>query len=449
MSSDQLLLRPYQDEFLFSDKKFPCLCAGVGTGKTYMLLLKIWQHCLDHPNSVALIVRKEFTDLRDSTLKDVKRYFGVVPDGNKEYKFPNGSVVMFRHGAEINVLKNMTLSIVAIEQAEEFDSDETFTFLRDRLRHPVGTCQLIIICNAHGHNWVWKNWVNKPPSEQYHLVTATTFDNVKNLRPDFIQDLKNMEVEAPNHYRQYVLNSFEEMGSDDYVFSLDELVRSSKLGMAVRPGFGYRIMGFDIARYGEDKCAAYGMVQCGTFHWAEFGVDEWGKTSAPDTEGRIRHLCREHRVDLKIIDEDGMGSMSSDYLNQKHKEAGLDPEFLGFRNTTFGFDANKFYGNRRTEAAFALKDLVFKGHINIKDEQTIQELMTLRYRFTNDGRRILVSKEEMRKDGIKSPNRADAIIMAASLIKGVFQKQTTIYTPRRALSQPSRETSLFKLAGVA
>jgi hypothetical protein len=448
MSSDQLLLKPFQDEYLFSTKKFPCLCAGVGTGKTYMLLLKIWQHCLDYPNSVALIVRKEYTDLRDSTLKDVRRYFGVVPDGNKEHKFPNGSVVMFRHGAEINVLKNMTLSIVGIEQAEEFDTDETFTFLRDRLRHPIGTCQLCIIANANGPNWVWKIWINNPPSDQYHMVTATTFDNMDNLRPDFIEDLRRMEKEAPNHYRQYVLNSFEEMGSDDYVFSLDELVESGKLGLTVKPGFGHKIAGFDIARFGEDKCSAYGIVQCDTFRWTEFLVDEWGKTSGTDTEGRIRHLSRAHHIDTKIIDEDGLGAMTSDYLNKEAKEAGLDPEFLGFRNTTFGFDANKFYGNRRTEAAFALKDLIFKRHISIRDDQTIQELMTLRYRFTNDGRRILISKDEMRRDGIRSPNRADAIIMAASVIKDVFKRQANVYRPTRQ-AQPTRETNLFKLAGVA
>jgi phage terminase large subunit len=139
-----------------------------------MLLLKIWRHCLEFPGSVALILRQEYTDLRDSTLKDVKRYFGIVPDRNKEYKFANGSVVMFRHGAELNVLKNMTLSIIGIEQSEEFETDEQFTYLRDRLRHPVGTLQLCQICNANGHNWIWRSWLNNPPSEQYHLLTILT-----------------------------------------------------------------------------------------------------------------------------------------------------------------------------------------------------------------------------------------------------------------------------------
>lgn len=442
----QLILKPFQDEFLFSEKKFPCLCAGVGTGKTYMLLLKIWRHCQEYPKSVALIVRKEYTDLRDSTLKDVKRYFGITPDANKEYKFSNGSVVMFRHGAELNVLKNMTLSIVGIEQSEEFETDEQFTYLRDRLRHPVGTRQMCQICNANGHNWVWKNWRNNPPSEEYHLVTATTFDNIDNLPADFINDLKRMEIESPNHYKQYVMNSFEEMSSDDYVFNFAELMKSKKLDFQLRQGFGHKIIGFDIARYGEDKCAAYGLVQCDTLRWSEFHIEEWCKVGLDETEGRIRSICRTTSADTRIVDEDGLGSSTYDYLNKEAKHAGLQPEFLGFRNLPYSFDDNKFYGNKRTEAAFNLKELISKGNVRISDEETIQELMTLRFRFLPDGRRILISKEENRKEGIKSPNRADALLMASSLIKGVFQKQQNMYSPRT--HQKVAEKSLFAIAGV-
>ena len=83
----QLKLKKYQADFYTSTARYPCLCSGIGTGKTLMLLLKIWDYCLKYPNSLALIVRKEFTDLRDSTLKDFTRYFNVSADANKEYSF--------------------------------------------------------------------------------------------------------------------------------------------------------------------------------------------------------------------------------------------------------------------------------------------------------------------------------------------------------------------------
>ena len=181
----EIKLVPFQDKFLFSQSRFPALCAGIGTGKTYMLLLKIWKFCEDYPNTLALIARKEYTDLRDSTLKDFERYFEVSIDSNKEYAFKNGSKIMFRHAAELNVLKNINLSIAGIEQAEEFENDEQFNFIRDRLRRDNAPLQqLCIVANANGHNWIWRRWINNPQSG-YEISVASTFDNALNLPADF------------------------------------------------------------------------------------------------------------------------------------------------------------------------------------------------------------------------------------------------------------------------
>lgn len=438
----EIKLRPFQDEFLFSTKKFPCLCAGVGTGKTFMLLLKAWNHAEQYPGSVGLIVRNEFTDLRDSTVKDFKRYFHVDIDSNKEYKFPNGSVLLFRHGSELNTLKNMSLSFCAIEQAEEFIDEEQFTMLRDRLRHPIGTRQLSIIANANGHNWVWKLWKNDPPSPEYHMVTATSFDNMINLPADFIADLKRMEIESPNHYAQFVMNSFEQMNEDDFVFNFQELMAAKIRTWAARMGYGHRIMGYDIARYGNDKCAAVGLHQHGALAWSVFHCEQWEHKDLDYTCGRILSTSNTNHSNDNVIDEDGIGSGPLDFIQHGRKRE----DFQGFRNTGYSFEENAFYANQRTAAAFKAREYVSKGWIAIADEALIQELMTLRYRYTNDGRRILVSKEDMRKKGVKSPNLADAFLMACSLIGEVKERQDNMYRPRH--SRESLEENLYTIAGV-
>ena len=66
----EIKLIPAQAEFLTSEKRFPHMIAGIGTGKTYMLLLKAVRFCKTYPGAVAMIVRKQFTDLHDSTLAD-------------------------------------------------------------------------------------------------------------------------------------------------------------------------------------------------------------------------------------------------------------------------------------------------------------------------------------------------------------------------------------------
>ncbi len=52
----------------------------------------------------------------------------------------------------------------------------------------------------------------------------------------------------------------------------------------------------------------------------------------------------------------------------------------------------------------------------------------------------------MRKEGIKSPNLADACIMAESLIGQVVQRQEQQYAPK--VQNYAQEDNLFKIAGV-
>lgn len=458
----EIRLNKYQERFLRCKRRFPALIAAVGTGKTFVGLLKMWKFCEKYPDSLFMLVRKEYTDLRDSTLKDMRSYFGVDFDSNKEYRFPNGSVIMARHGAELAVLKNVNLSGFLIEQAEEFDDDEVFTFLRDRLRRQTSPYrQGLLIANARGHNWLWKLWINnadeveeinKETGEytysrgEYYCSTANTFANAHNLPDDFVNDLKAMQVDAPHHYAQYVANSFEELEEDDYVFNFSELLEAQRLEIVPREGYGSRIMGFDIARFGNDKCAAIGIEQTGIHYWKMFHQEQWEKKDLDYTTGRILSLSATHNNDYNIIDEDGLGGGPLDFIQRGRKR----DDFEGFRNIKYSFGANRFFANPRTAAAFKLKEMVSKGFIQIPDEEVIQELMTLRYKFENDGRRRLISKDEMRKEGVKSPNLADALLMAVSLIDDVKAYQDRETAEKYGITDQygAEEENLFKLAGI-
>lgn len=198
----QVNLIPQQAEFSLSQKRFVCFIGGIGTGKTYMMLLKIVKFCQKYPNAVAMIVRKEYTDLRDSTIIDFTRYFKATPNTSRDVNFENGSKLMFRHAGEVGKdnLKNMSLDIVGVEQAEELQDRDAFSHIRDRMRgkacpvldsngvpvldkfgKPDYFQQIILIANANGHNWLWDMWIHNPESEEFHLIQATTFDNERNL----------------------------------------------------------------------------------------------------------------------------------------------------------------------------------------------------------------------------------------------------------------------------
>ena len=230
--------------------------------------------------------------------------------------------------------------------------------------------------------------------------------------------------------------------AEDSLFSLADFELGKQMAHQLATGYGLRVAGFDIARYGDDKCAAFIFQQMGALHWEEIFCDEWEHKDLNYTAGRILMITNDHNVDMAAIDEDGIGSGPLDSLK---KGRGLE-YFVGFRNPAISYQDNKSYGNNRTVNAYKLKNGLMKGHRHIKTQKAIDELLTIKYAFDNNQRRILVSKDKMRKEGIMSPNIADACIMAESLIGQVQQKQDRQYQP--TTQQYASEDNLFKLAGV-
>lgn len=95
---------------------------------------------------------------------------------------------MFRHGDDINALKNANLGGALMVQGEEMN-EEDFWFLNGRLRRKEGTRQLRIECNYDGHNWIYKLFnIEKIGT----LITTNTFDNKENLPEDYIPTLEKL-----------------------------------------------------------------------------------------------------------------------------------------------------------------------------------------------------------------------------------------------------------------
>lgn len=230
--------------------------------------------------------------------------------------------------------------------------------------------------------------------------------------------------------------------SEDAVFTYTEMEEAKINKRELNPGYGYRVGGFDVARYGDDKCACVGLQQMGALHWEEFYVDQWGQKDLNYTTGRILTTITEQELCQSIIDEDGIGSGPLDTLQKGRSMESV----VGFRNPSIGYGDNQEYANPRTANAFKLKKMLLDGHIKLNSEPLIKELLTLKFTYDHQQRKILISKEVMRKKyKIASPNMADSIIMAVSLIDNVKLEQETHYYPKQ-ISAP--EENLFKIAGI-
>ena len=230
--------------------------------------------------------------------------------------------------------------------------------------------------------------------------------------------------------------------AEDSVFSADSLSFAKTNKYPLREHYGYKIAGFDVARYGDDKCAAVIIQQMGALSWEVVHVEEWGQKDLNYSTGRILQIINEQKVDKAIIDEDGIGAGPLDTLQK-----GRAMEFIvGFRNPSISYQDNKDFANHRTVNTYKLRDMLSNERICIPDDGLIKELLTFKYTFDHNQRRILVSKDVMRtKFQVKSPNQADALIMAISLVDAVKATQDTQYI--RTQSTYS-EGNLFQSAGI-
>ena len=72
------------------------------------------------------------------------------------------------------------------------------------------------------------------------------------------------------------------------------------------------------------------------------------------------------------------------------------------------------YSNKKAQGYFKLEDFISKEFLQILDDIYLHsELSTIKYYYRQDAIKHIVGKEEMKRQGVKSPNKAEALMIAA------------------------------------
>jgi hypothetical protein len=247
---------------------------------------------------------------------------------------------------------------------------------------------------------------------------------------DLVRQVVNTYGEKSNAYRVRILGEFP-LSDDDTVIPY-ELVESAKTrdvkAINVMP-----IWGVDVARFGNDSSALAkrkGNVIAKPVE-EKWGYDtmvvagwikaEWDSTPIDDRPSEIN------------VDVIGIGAGVVDRLS----ELGLPVRGINVSESPAMKDQ---YSNLRAELWFLGRDWFAAQDCRIpaEDEQLALELIKPRFKFTSSGKRQVESKEEMRKRGIPSPNKADAFLLtlasdAITLSNGPQSKQSWKTPLKRAI----------------
>lgn len=216
----------------------------------------------------------------------------------------------------------------------------------------------------------------------------------------WVEERKKVWGEENPIYQARVLGEFPDEGEDTLI-PLSRVEAATKRDMNAPFDSKPSVVSVDVARFGSDKSVIMRR------HWMV--VDEIQSFRGLDTMKLTGHVIAAidawHPEEI-VIDEVGIGGAVVDRL----REQGYSVQGI---NVGRPAQDNDHYANLRAEGYWFLRQLFMDQGITIPpDNELIGQLAGLKYSFNSLGRLVIESKEEMRRRGVPSPDKADALMMA-------------------------------------
>lgn len=197
--------------------------------------------------------------------------------------------------------------------------------------------------------------------------------------------------------------------AQDYLFNFGKLDKMNKIeawGDIFTPA---RVIGIDFAAQGSDLSVLTVLDRASQVHWKMTYQEAWSEADAMVSTGKIADLLGKFKPTASCIDVGGMGYVVYNRLQE-----------IGVRINPFNGAEQKGvpqeYGNTRAWGYYTLKEYIDNEWLIVDSPMTVKELENIRFKYKSNGERLIMSKDDMRKDGIHSPDRADSLMMAVFCI---------------------------------
>lgn len=216
------------------------------------------------------------------------------------------------------------------------------------------------------------------------------------VSPAWVEDKRQLWGEDSPMWQVRVLGEFPSL-ADDQIISLAAIEEAQ--ARSADPSDPI-VVACDVARYGSDETVI--VIRQGNH--ARIHAAYTGK-SLMQTAGKIIDTVRGLNASCRVVvDDAGLGGGVTDRL----REVGMTVEAFNGGSPAHQPD---LYPNRRSEAWF-----VFAEHLPSldldADPQLAADLVAPRYALDSHGRRVVEPKDTTKKRLGRSPDRADAILMA-------------------------------------
>ncbi len=204
------LLPGGQEEFFYTDAKYPGLFSGRGGGKTAVSVLKAGVKCIEHPGIWGVLTQPNYRKIHDVLMPKWRQFWGflegvaggwVYRKGDEVIEWGNKSTVLLRSADSAELGRGPDLGFFGMDEAGESTTngsqEEVFLLLMPALRQGGMPLQGWVTTTPRGQrHWLYQNWIKHETStgaalegEKFKAIFAETGANV-HLPAEYIEDLK-------------------------------------------------------------------------------------------------------------------------------------------------------------------------------------------------------------------------------------------------------------------
>ncbi len=222
--------------------------------------------------------------------------------------------------------------------------------------------------------------------------------------PAWVEERRAMWGENSEMFRARIMGEFPDRGEDNLIAISDIDDATYPLGEVPAATGGYEpvVLGVDVARFGVDRSVI--MVRRGD---VVVDVRVFHGFANTEVAGAVIAAVRDRSPRQITVDETGLGSGVVDILREQGQPV------YGFNGAATPLKEEVTCANLRAEGYWTLARRFREHSIRIpRDAELIAELASLRYRYNSRGKVLMESKEDMKRRGLPSPDKADALMLA-------------------------------------
>ena len=431
--------RTWQRECHIKKQRFSVYALHRRSGKTELAIMELIDKAIKTDKELAMFVyvapflrqAKAIAWARlKSKIEPLRRTSVIeINEGELSVRFKhNGAIIRLFGGDNPDAMRGLRLDGIVMDEVAQLKNELWTDIVQPALSDRLGWS--IFIGTPSGINLFSELYYKAINEDGWTASRYTVFDT-DSLHPDEVTRLKR-DMSETSFAREYLCD-FSAQGDDQLIALADTEDAAKRIYQKDHVKLSPIVLGIDPARFGDDRSVVFRRQGRQAFEPVVYrGIDNM------ELAARVANLIEEYDPDAVFCDA-GAGSGVIDRLRQLSYDVIEIP---------FGGKAMKpeQYINRRSEMWWLMKQWIEEGGAIPNDVALKQELATPIYWYDNVGRRVLESKDQIKKrlQGAGSPDLADALALTFAL--PVAKKvPEDIYIKRRKVSTQKADYDPYKV----